>query len=155
MCRALQQLVLLSGKELEVFQGEEAPNLFAHDRNENCITALPRRLNPGGSVSTFLPASRHSGLCQQPFASKKPLLKVQQDQNVRVQCWGGRGSEDISVCCRLTGLRGVECPVGAGPCSSRDLGWCWEHRALQRHEGVPICWGLLQPWLMLGSPAGP
>lgn len=32
---------LLSGKELEVFQGEEASNLFAHDRSENSITTLP------------------------------------------------------------------------------------------------------------------
>lgn len=94
---------LLSGKELEVFQGEEASNLFAHDGSENSITTLPWRLNLGGSVSTFLTASRHFGLCQQPFASKKTLLKVQQDQNVQVKC------KDISLCCHLTELRGVEC----------------------------------------------
>lgn len=100
---------LLSGKELAVFQGEEASNLFAHDGSENSITTLPWRLNLGGSVSTFLTASRHFGLCQQPFASKKTLLKVQQDQNVQVKCWEGRGSKDISLCCHLTELRGVEC----------------------------------------------
>lgn len=129
-----------------MFQGEEAPNLSAHDRNENSITALPWRLNPGGSVSTFLPASRHSGLCQQPFASKKPLLKVQQDQNVRVQCWGGRGSEDISVCCRLAELRGAECSVGFG---STELSRGSEFSALRL---FPFAWGLLQPWLTPGSP---
>lgn len=100
---------LLSGKELQVFQEEEASNLFAHDGSENSITTLPWRLNLGGSVSTFLTASRHFGLCQQPFASKKTLLKVQQDQNVQVKCWEGRGSKDISLCCHLTELRGVEC----------------------------------------------
>lgn len=73
---------LLSGRELEVFQGEEASNLFAHDGSENSITTLPWRLNPSGSVSTFLTASRHFGLCQQLLASKKTLLKVQQDQDV-------------------------------------------------------------------------
>lgn len=73
---------LLSGRELEEFQGEEASNLFAHDRSENSITTLPWRLNPSASVSTFLTASRHFGLCQQPFASRKTLLKVQQDQDV-------------------------------------------------------------------------
>lgn len=48
---------LLSGRELEEFQGEEASNLFAHDRSENSITTLPWRLNPSGSVSTFLTAA--------------------------------------------------------------------------------------------------
>lgn len=126
MCAELcTSSLLLSGKELEEFQGEEAANLFVHDRNENSITTLPWRLNPGGSVSTFLTASRHFGLCQQLFASKKTLLKVQQDQNVRVKCWEGRGSSDMSVSCGLTELRGAESCQSAewvpGPCSSRDL----------------------------------
>jgi len=48
-----------------------------------------------------------SNSLQKPFASKKTLLKVQQDQNVQVKCWEGRGSKDTSLFLTLTVLKGV------------------------------------------------
>lgn len=44
---------------------------------------------------------------QKLFASKKTLLKVQQDQNVQVKCWEGRESKDTSLFHTLTVLKGV------------------------------------------------